>query len=162
MFLNAFWLGIVFLGLPGNWLMVITTCLFAWWQRENGVFSAYTLAAITALAAAGEIVEFFASMAGAKRFGAGWRGSLGAIAGAVTGALLGTAVIPLPFLGTLIGAAFGAALGALLLELLGGRNIKESIHLGFGAGFGAFLGITTKIIVGIIIWLITAAGALMP
>jgi len=37
--LNAFWLALVPFALPGNWLIVITTSLFAWWQRENNVFS---------------------------------------------------------------------------------------------------------------------------
>ena len=29
-FCNTVWLGLNFLALPGNWLMVITSCLFAW------------------------------------------------------------------------------------------------------------------------------------
>ena len=36
--------------LPGNWLMIITTCLFAWWKWDNGLFSWPLLIAITVLA----------------------------------------------------------------------------------------------------------------
>ena len=36
-------------GLPGNWLIVIGTCLFAWWRWEDKVFSIYTLIAIAGL-----------------------------------------------------------------------------------------------------------------
>jgi hypothetical protein len=30
--LNAVWLVLVFFALPGNWLIVISTCVFAWWR----------------------------------------------------------------------------------------------------------------------------------
>ena len=30
--INAVWLALVLVGLPGNWLMVATTALVAWWQ----------------------------------------------------------------------------------------------------------------------------------
>ena len=29
--LNLLWLPLVLFGLPGNWLMVLSTSLFAWW-----------------------------------------------------------------------------------------------------------------------------------
>lgn len=37
--LNAVWLALVVFGLPGNWLIVISTYLFAWWRRGDGVCS---------------------------------------------------------------------------------------------------------------------------
>jgi hypothetical protein len=54
---NVFWLMLVLFGLPGNWLIVISTCLFAWWRWEDGVFSIYTLIAIAVLAGLGELFE---------------------------------------------------------------------------------------------------------
>jgi len=160
--LNSFWLLLVFFGLPGNWLIVISTCLFAWWRAEDNVFSIYTLLAITALAISGELVEFLAGAGGAKRAGAGWRGSIGALAGAVTGAVIGTILIPIPLLGTLIGACAGAGLGAWGLELAGGRKMQDSVRYGVGAGVGEFLGITSKFILGGLIWLIVAVAAFWP
>ncbi len=160
--LNTFWLLLVFFGLPGNWLIVISTCLFAWWRAEDGVFSIYTLLAITALAVLGELVEFLAGAGGAKRAGAGWRGSIGALIGAATGAVIGTVLIPIPLLGTLIGACAGAGLGAWGLELAGGRKMQDSVHYGIGAGIGEFLGITSKFILGALIWLIVAVAAFWP
>ena len=100
--LNSAWLGLVVFGLPGNWLIVISTWLFAWWQWDNRVFSIYTLIAIAILAALGELVEFSAGMIGAKKSGASWPGSIAALFGAVTGAVLGTFLFPIPFLGTLL------------------------------------------------------------
>ena len=107
---NACWLGLNLFALPGNWLILISTCYFAWWRAEDGVFSVYTLAAIALLAVLGEVAEFFGGMGGAKRAGAGWKGSIGAVIGAVTGAIAGTFVLPL--FGTFIGACIGAGLGA--------------------------------------------------
>ncbi|HOK96849.1 MAG TPA: hypothetical protein PKW71_12065, partial [Anaerohalosphaeraceae bacterium] len=51
---NAGWLATVLFMLPGNWLMVVSTCLFAWWKWDTGVFSWPLLAGITVLALAGE------------------------------------------------------------------------------------------------------------
>jgi len=160
--LNALWLVLVVFGLPGNWLIVISACLFAWWRAEDNVFSIYTLIAIAALAVLGELIEFFAGAGGAKRAGAGWRGSIGALLGALTGAIFGTFLLPIPFLGTLIGACVGAGLGAWGLELASGRKMQDSARFAMGAGIGEFLGITSKFILGIIIWLIVAVAAFWP
>jgi uncharacterized protein YqgC (DUF456 family) len=160
--LNAVWLLLVVFGLPGNWLIVISTALFAWWQADERVFSVYTLLVITVLAFLGELIEFFAGMGGARRAGAGWRGSVGALIGAVTGAILGSFLIPIPFLGTLIGACIGAGVGAWGLELFGGRKMADSVHYGMGAGIGEFFGITSKFLMGILIWLIIAVAAYWP
>jgi len=158
--LNAFWLVLVFFGLPGNWLIVISTGLFAWWRAEDGVFSVYTLIAIATLAFMGELIEFFGGIGGARKAGARFRGSIGVIIGAVTGAVLGTFIIP--FLGTLLGSCIGAGIGAWGFELSGGRAMHESLHLGFGAGLGQFLGTTAKIAIGGVIWFIVAFAAFWP
>ena len=160
--LNACWLGLVVFALPGNWLIVISTCLFAWWRWDDRVFSIYTLIFITALAILGELIEFFAGAGGAKRAGASWRGSIGALIGAITGALIGTFVIPVPFLGTLLGSCIGAGVGAWGLELTAGRDKKKSVRFGIGAGIGQFFGVTGKFAIGCLIWLIVAVAAFWP
>ena len=76
---NTVWLGLTFLALPGNWLMVITTCLFAWLLADEQVFSVYTLLVITGLALTGELVEFIAGRTSAKKAGASGRGARGAL-----------------------------------------------------------------------------------
>ena len=160
--LNAVWLALVPFALPGNWLIVITTSLFAWWRWEDEIFSLYTLLAITILALLGELIEFFGGMGGAKKAGAGFRGSLGALIGAITGAVLGTLLIPIPFLGTLLGSCTGAGLGAWVLELSSGRPIQNTFRLGLGAGLGQFLGTTSKTMIGGLIWLIVTLAAFWP
>lgn len=160
--LNAVWLASVPFALPGNWLIVITTAMFAWWRADDEIFSIYTLIIIAVLAAAGEIIELFSGAGGAKRAGAHLPGSLGAIIGALTGAVLGTFLIPIPLLGTLLGSCVGAAIGACVFESISGRKPQDFFRLGFGAGFGQFLGATTKIIIGSLIWFIVAVAAFWP
>jgi len=160
--LNIIWLVLVFFGLPGNWLIVSSTCLFAWWQWEDGVFSIYTLIAIAVLAGLGELFEFFGGMHGAKRAGASRRGSIAALAGAIAGAILGTFIIPVLFLGTVLGACIGAGLGAWAIEVSRGRKMGESVRCAVSAGLGELLGITAKVTAGVIIWLIIVIAAFWP
>ena len=159
---NAVWLVLVLFGLPGNWLIVISTCLFAWWRWEDGVFSIYTLIAIVVLAGLGELFEFLGGMHGAKRAGASWQGSVAAVAGAIAGAIFGTFMIPVLFLGTVLGACIGAGLGVWAIEVSRGRKMEESVRCELGAGLGELLGITAKVTAGIIIWLTVAVAAFWP
>lgn len=159
---NIFWLMLVAFGLPGNWLIVISACLFSWWQRGSGIFSIYTLIAIVALAVIGELFEFFGGMRGARKSGASWPGSVAALAGSVTGAILGTFLIPILLLGTLLGACIGAGTGAWAFEFARGKKLKESARYAIGAGLGEFLGITSKFAIGIVIWLIVAVAVFWP
>ena len=160
--LNTVWLLLVIFGLPGNWLIIISTSLFAWWRADDGIFSIYTLIFITALGVLGELIEFFAAMGGAKRAGASWVGSLGAIAGAIIGAIIGTIMIPIPLFGTLLGACLGAGLCAWSMELSRGKKMNDSIRFGIGAGLGHFLGTTIKFGLGVLIWLCVTIAAFWP
>ena len=159
---NTAWLGLTVFGLPGNWLMVISTCFFAWRRWESGVFSIYTLVAVVALAALGELLELTAGMVGARKSGASWPGSIAALFGAVAGAILGTFMIPIPFFGTLMGACAGAGLGVWGLEFSRGRKMEHSVRYAVGAGLGEFFGITSKLVLGIIIWSTVAVAAFWP
>jgi len=159
--LNVAWLALVVFGLPGNWLIVFSTGLFAWWQWDAGVFSVWTLVAIVVLALLGELVEFFAGMVGAKRAGASWRGSVAAVLGAVVGAVAGTFIIAIPFVGTLVGACGGAGLGVWAVENSRGAR-DHALRRGVSAGLGAFIGIVSKLAAGVAIWLIVAVAAFWP
>ena len=160
--LNVFWLMLVLFGLPGNWLIVISTCLFAWWRWEDGIFSIYTLIAVAVLAGLGELFELLGGLHGAKRAGASRQGSIAALVGAIAGAVIGTFTIPVLFLGTVLGACIGAGFGSWAMEVSRGRKMEESVRCGVGAGLGELLGITAKLTVGIIIWIIVAVAAFRP
>ena len=159
---NLLWLALVFFGLPGNWLIVFSTALFAWWRWEDGVFSIYCLAAIIFLAALGELLEFLGAAAGSKKAGGSLRASVGALFGGIAGAIVGTFTIPIPFLGTLIGAAGGAFAGSWLMELSKGKTIDKSTHVGLHAGLGQIKGILSKTALGIIIWIVVTIAAFWP
>ena len=77
--------------------------------------------------AAAQVLDFLMSWLGAKRFGATWRGALGAVVGAAAAVF----VPPQPIAFLILPFLF-----ALLAELLGGARLGAS----FRAGVGAFLG----------------------
>jgi len=160
--LNTVWLVLVVFGLPGNWLIVAGTGLFAWWQWDRGVFSIGTLIAVVVLALLGELVEFGAGMVGARRSGASWRGSVAAVFGAVFGAIAGTFIISIPLLGTVVGASVGAGLAVWMIETSRGQQPGPSLQRGLSAGLGALMGIAAKLAVGVAIWLTVLGAALWP
>ncbi len=157
---NALWLVLDLLGLPGNWLMVAGTLLVAW--LRPGMFSAGTLVAVVIVAAAGEVLELLSGALGARKGGAGRRGSAGALLGGFVGAIAGTFLIPVPVLGSLVGACAGACLGAWSLEMSGGRDFDESLRAGVGAGVGRALGTVVKLAAGVLLWLVIAVAAFVP
>lgn len=160
--LNACWLVTVLFTLPGNWLMVISTYLFAWWQWERGIFGWPLLVTITVLALLAELIEFFAGAGGAKRAGAGWLGALAAIGGAIGGAVMGTFVIPVALFGTVLGAMLGAGFCTWLVERASGKQQDDSLRSGVGAGTGVLIGTLSKFCLGAMIWLLIAIAAFWP
>ena len=159
---NSCWLMLVPFTLPGNWLMIITTCLFAWWKWDNGLFSWPLLIAITVLALIAELIEFFAGAGGAKKAGAGWLGAGAAILGALVGALAGTFIIPVPIFGTMFGACLGAGLCTWLVERTTGKEHDASVRSGVGAGTGVLVGTISKFCIGCLIWLLITIAAFWP
>jgi uncharacterized protein YqgC (DUF456 family) len=162
--LNFCWLLLNLVGMPGNWLIVITTAIVMWAQSgtEGRMFSVTTLVALTALAALGEVLEFAAGAVGASQAGGTRRGSIGALVGGIAGAIVGTMLIPVPVIGSIIGACGGAFGGALIMEFSGGRSLDESLRSGIGAGKGRLVGTLVKIGVGAVMWLLAAVAVFWP
>lgn len=159
--LNAFWLVLVVFGLPGNWLIVVSTCLFAWWRWGDRVFSIYTLIAIVILAVLGELFEFLGGMHGAKSGGelarfnrcprrCHYRRH--------TRDFSDSNPVSRDFARRL----HRHGLGAWAMEFSRGKKMKESVRYAVGAGLGEFLGITSKFALGIIIWFTVAVAAFWP
>ena len=90
----------------------------------------YTLIGLTVLSL---VFDFLATMLGAKRFGATWRGVLGAVVGGIVGLFFG-----------LPGILLGPFLGATLLEMLGDKEFKLAVKAGAGALAGLLLGVIGK------------------
>ncbi len=96
----------------------------AWWVLVVlGVFTVVSL-----------VVDYVASVYGAKRLGATWRGALGAIVGGLIGLFLG-----------LPGILLGPFVGAFLFEMAGGREWQDASKAGVGATLGLLAGALGKL-----------------
>ncbi|MFN0053119.1 MAG: DUF456 family protein [Planctomycetales bacterium] len=141
--------------LPGNWVIVALTALFAWLVQDpsGGGVSWSCVVAVTVLAVVGEIVEFVAGAAGAARSGGSRRGILLSIVGAMLGSIAGAVIgVPIPLIGSLIAAVGGGALGAFAGAYLGetwkGRSEEERVVIGRAALVGRLLGTVGKLGMG--------------
>lgn len=157
--LNLIWLGLVPLGLPGNWLMVITAGLVSWWFTDNTMFAMGTLIVATGLVILGEILETLIMAKRASKAGSSKRGTIGAIIGAILGGILLTGLVPIPVLGTILGVCLGAFLGAVIMEITGGKQFGRSFKVGRGAAVGRFYGTIYKLAIGLCVWFILSMGA---
>jgi uncharacterized protein len=78
-------------------------------------------------------LDYLASMVGARKLGATWRGVVGAIVGAFIGLFFGPP-----------GLILGPFIGAAAFEMLGGRNFDQASKAGAGAVLGLFVGAIGK------------------
>ena len=153
--------------LPGNWLIVGCSALFAWlvpYDSSRGI-TWTTVAVLAGLAVLGEIVEFSAGAAGAAKQGASKRGVALAMVGALVGSVVGIGIgLPIPFLGpfvmALLGGAAGAFFGAYLGEAWKGQPHEARVAVGRGAFTGRIWGTVGKLAVGAVMLAIVAWDAL--
>lgn len=155
---NAGWLLLTLVGMPGNWLMIATAALYEVLYAPS-VFSTGVFVAAVGMAGLGELAELLAGMIGSRRGGASRKGSLGALFGGIAGAILGTALIPVPVLGTILGAAMGAFLVSATIELAAGRPQREAVRAGRGAAVGHVTGNLLKFLLGCGVWVTLAVAA---
>lgn len=132
-------LGTVLPFIPGSPIIFTGVLLYAWYT-DFAVISWGTLSVLLALVAASQILEYLASLVGAKRYGAGKWGIIGAFVGGLGGL----------FLGGIFGILIGPFLGAVVFEMIGGRKINDSLQIGFGTLVGIIGGAIGKFIIGLI------------
>ena len=144
-------LGITIMTLPGLWLMLAATALYAW--MTGGRFIGWwTLGILLAIAAIAEYIETTSGSAAARRAGAGRRGAWGALIGGIIGGIFLT--IPLFLVGTLIGVCIGSFLGAMIAELTAGKEVGRSALIGVHAARGRFTGTLLKLGFGCVMFVI--------
>ena len=143
---------LIFLGLPGNWVILIITGLWAFFTSAPD-FGWQFFLFLVGLAGLGELVEFFAQHYGAKRYGGSNKGSVGGMIGAIVGGIL---CAPLFFgFGALLGALGGGFIGCYLVEKSSGASHQAAMRASFGATLGRFGGFVVKLGIGIgMIWMI--------
>jgi uncharacterized protein len=126
-------IGLVLPAIPGAPL-VFVGLLVAAWAEDFTYVGPWTIVILALLALLTYGVDLWATMFGAKKFGASRRAIIGAVVGAVVGLFLG---FP--------GVLFGPFIGAVIGELLAQRNLQQAARAGFGATIGLVLGAAIKI-----------------
>ncbi len=163
----AAWVATLF-ALPGNWAIVVLAVLFALLfpagEYRGLRWSAVGIAA--GLAVVGEVIEFSAGAAGARRAGASRRSAVYALVGTILGSILGATVsIPIPIVGPIIGALGGGALGAFAGAFIGetaiGKDLPQSVAAGKGALLGRLVGAVGKLGIGAVMIVIIVIGAVV-
>jgi uncharacterized protein YqgC (DUF456 family) len=140
----AYWIGAVLLiglGLAGLVLpaipgapLILAGLVLAAWAESFRYIGLWTIVVLAVLAILTYGVDFWATMFGAKKFGASKRGVIGALIGAIAGLFLG---IP--------GVIFGPFIGAVVGELSAQKNLQQAARAGIGATVGLVLGAALKI-----------------
>ena len=125
--------GLILPAIPGAPLIFVGLLLAAWLEDFAFVgFWTIVLLAVIALLSYG--VDLWATMFGAKRFGASRHAMIGAVIGSVAGVFLG---FP--------GVIFGPFIGAVIGELLAQRSVQQAARAGIGATIGLVLGAALKL-----------------
>jgi uncharacterized protein YqgC (DUF456 family) len=127
-------LGSVLPALPSTPLVLIAAIAhkFYFKSASAGWFVLTLMFLITALAL---VMDYLATLYGAKRFGATKKGMFGAVVGGIVGLFF-----------NLPGIILGPFIGATLFELMGGREWKPSAKAGVGATLGLFAGAVGKLV----------------
>ena len=125
--------GSVLPGIPSTPLVLLVAIGHRLWF---GAASASNLALLIlgALTVLSLVMDYLASMYGAKRLGATWRGVLGAVVGGLIG-------IFFAFPGIIV----GPFVGALMFEMMRGGEWKQAARAGLGAVIGLFVGALGKL-----------------
>ncbi len=101
------------------------------------------------LAVASLVLDYAASIIGAKKFGATWRGAVGAVLGGLIGLFF-----------ALPGIILGPFIGATLCELLGRQEFKPAAKAGAGAVVGLLLGAVGKFALCVIMIVLFATNTI--
>lgn len=143
--------GAVLPGLPGTPLVFVAAIAHRLYFGDKGA-AGWVLVALGLMASVSLLLDFLATTCGAKKFGATWRGMVGA----GVGAMLGLFFAPVGFL-------IGPLIGAAAAEMLGGREWREAGKAGIGATLGVLAGTLGKLtcclaMIGLFVWHVLLRG----
>jgi len=125
--------GLILPGLPGAPL-IFAGLVIAAWGESFAYVGLWTIVALAILALLAYGVDFWATLFGARKFGASKRAIIGALLGVIAGLFLG-----------LPGVVFGPFIGAVIGELSAQRKLPQAVRAGIGATIGLVLGAALKI-----------------
>jgi hypothetical protein len=124
--------------IPGSPLILLGAFIYARYT-DFLVVTWGTLVILLLLTVLSQILDYLASILGAKKFGASRWGMSGAFLGGIIGL----------FSGGILGILIGPFIGALLLELLHGQDLPASLKIGLGTLVGFLGGAIGKIIIAL-------------
>ena len=136
-------IGNVLPGIPGTPLVLVAAVAHRLYFGEAGSVNNLVLFVLVMLTVLALILDFAASVLGAKKFGATWRGAIGAVIGGLIGLFF-----------SLPGIILGPFIGATLFELFGRKEFKHAAKAGVGAVVGLLLGVVGKCAVCVIMILL--------
>ncbi len=140
--------GSVLPGLPSTPIVLLTGFGHKLYFRESGP-AWWIIGVMAAIVLTSLLVDYAASVYGAKKLGATWRGMAGAIVGGLVGLFF-----------NLPGILLGPFIGAVLFELAGGRDWRESSKAGVGATLGLLAGAIGKIACCVIMMTLFASNVI--
>ncbi len=140
--------GSVLPGLPSTPIVLLTGLGHKLYFRESGP-AWWVIGVMAAIVLTSLLVDYAASVYGAKKLGATWRGMTGAIVGGLVGLFF-----------NLPGILLGPFIGAVLFELAGGRDWRESSKAGVGATLGLLAGAIGKIACCVIMMTLFASNVI--
>lgn len=127
--------GTVLPALPGTVLILAGAVLGAWIDDFTRV-GAGTLALLGALAVVAWVLDYVASLLGAKKAGASRQALIGAAVGTIAGLLLG-----------LVGVLFLPLVGAAVGEYLACRDQAQAVKVGVATWLGLLVGMLAKVVI---------------
>jgi hypothetical protein len=135
-------------GLPGTPLMLVAAIGH---RLYFGAASAsnLVLGILFGLTIVSVVFDFLAGVLGAKKFGATWRGALGALVGGIIGLFF-----------SLPGIIIGPFLGAMLFEMLDGQEYRKAAKAGLGAFLGLLMGVVGKFSIGVVMTILFAVSVI--
>ena len=126
-------IGSVMPGLPSTPIVFVISIAHKLYFGPTGA-AWWVIAILGILMVASLALDYAASVLGAKRLGATWRGAVGAVVGGLVGLFF-----------SLPGILLGPFIGAVVFELAGGRDWRQSSKAGVGATLGLLAGALGKI-----------------
>ena len=126
-------IGLVLPAIPGAPLIFFGLLLAAW--TEDFVYvGLWTIVVLAVLALLTYGIDLWATIFGAKKFGASKYAVIGAVLGSIVGIFWG---FP--------GVIFGPFIGAVVGELSAQKNLRQATRAGIGATIGLVLGAALKL-----------------
>ena len=122
--------------IPGP-LLVLAGALLYGWYGDFALITWTALAVLAALTALSFVLDYAASIIGARAFGSGRWGIIGSCIGACAGFMVAN----------VFGAVIGMFAGACVFELARGRDLRTSLKIGCGTLVGFLAGTIGKILI---------------